>query len=130
MISDEQNWARSTRPMISASCGKPRDAGSSHNEVLGQDIRDAAFPGHVSRLLEGDDVRLVVGTPGGPTIINTVFQIIMDILDHGLSPQEAVDLPRFHHQWLPDAIQLRKGRWFSTYRLLWKAKATNCWNVD
>ena len=62
-----------------------------------------------SIVLEGDDVRLVVGTPGGPTIINTVFQIIMDILDHGLSPQEAVDLPRFHHQWLPDAIQFEKG---------------------
>ena len=57
-----------------------------------------------SIVLEGDDVRLVVGTPGGPTIINTVFQIIMNVLDHGLDPQQAVDLPRFHHQWLPDTI--------------------------
>jgi gamma-glutamyltranspeptidase/glutathione hydrolase len=57
-----------------------------------------------SIVLDGDDVRLVVGTPGGPTIINTVFQIIMNVLDHGLDPQQAVDLPRFHHQWLPDTI--------------------------
>jgi gamma-glutamyltranspeptidase/glutathione hydrolase len=60
-------------------------------------------------VLDGDDVRLVVGTPGGPTIINTVFQIVMDVLDHGLNPQQAVDLPRVHHQWLPDAIQYEKG---------------------
>ena len=56
-------------------------------------------------VLEQDEVRLVVGTPGGPTIINTVFQIIMNVLDFGLDAQQAVDLPRFHHQWLPDAIQ-------------------------
>jgi gamma-glutamyltranspeptidase/glutathione hydrolase len=57
-----------------------------------------------SIVLDKEDVRLVVGTPGGPTIINTVFQIIMNVLDHGLDPQQAVDLPRFHHQWLPDTI--------------------------
>ena len=57
-----------------------------------------------SIVLEDDAVRLVVGTPGGPTIINTVFQIIMNVLDHGLDPQAAVDLARFHHQWLPDSI--------------------------
>ena len=57
-----------------------------------------------SIVLDKKDVRLVVGTPGGPTIINTVFQIIMDVLDHGLDPQQAVDLPRFHHQWLPDTV--------------------------
>ncbi len=56
-------------------------------------------------VLEDDEVRLVVGTPGGPTIINTVFQIIMSVLDHGLNAQQAVDRPRIHHQWLPDAIQ-------------------------
>jgi gamma-glutamyltranspeptidase/glutathione hydrolase len=62
-----------------------------------------------SIVLEGDEVRLVVGSPGGPTIINTVFQLVMDVLDHGMSPQQAVDFPRFHHQWLPDAIQYEKG---------------------
>ncbi len=57
-----------------------------------------------SIVLDGEEVRLVAGTPGGPTIINTVFQIIMNMLDHGLDPQQAVDLPRFHHQWFPDTV--------------------------
>ena len=73
-------------------------------------------------VLDGDDVRLVVGTPGGPTIINTVFQIVMDVLDHGLNPQQAVDLPRMHHQWLPDAIQYEKGALVSDVRDALEAK--------
>ena len=59
-------------------------------------------------LLEGDQVRLVVGSPGGPTIINTVLQVILDVVDHGFNVQEAVDEPRFHHQWLPDRIDHEK----------------------
>ncbi|XOV89146.1 MAG: gamma-glutamyltransferase [Pseudomonadota bacterium] len=58
-----------------------------------------------SIVLEGDEVRLVAGTPGGPTIINTVFQVIMNVLDFGMNAQQAVNNPRFHHQWLPDEIQ-------------------------
>ncbi len=56
-------------------------------------------------VLEGDDVRLVAGTPGGPTIINTTFQVILNVLDFGMNAQQAVNNPRFHHQWLPDEIQ-------------------------
>ena len=47
---------------------------------------------------------LVIGSPGGRTIINTVLEIIVNHVDHGLSIQEAIDAPRFHHQWLPDRI--------------------------
>ncbi len=47
---------------------------------------------------------MVAGSPGGPTIINTVFQIILNVVDHGMDIQEAVDAPRMHHQWLPDQI--------------------------
>lgn len=47
---------------------------------------------------------LVTGSPGGPTIINTVLLVITNIIDHGLSVTQAVDAPRFHHQWQPDAI--------------------------
>jgi len=47
---------------------------------------------------------LVVGSPGGRTIINTVLQVVLDVLDHGVPIQDAVDLPRFHHQWLPDRV--------------------------
>ncbi|GAA4315508.1 gamma-glutamyltransferase [Nibribacter koreensis] len=47
---------------------------------------------------------LVVGTPGGSTIITSVFQTIVNVLEHGMGMQEAVAAPRFHHQWLPDRI--------------------------
>jgi gamma-glutamyltranspeptidase/glutathione hydrolase len=50
------------------------------------------------------DLLMVVGTPGGSTIITSVFQTILNVIDHGMSMQEAVDAKRFHHQWLPDRI--------------------------
>jgi gamma-glutamyltranspeptidase/glutathione hydrolase len=49
-------------------------------------------------------LRLVVGTPGGSTIITSVFQTIVNVLDYGMSMQQAVNMSRFHHQWLPDKI--------------------------
>ena len=48
---------------------------------------------------------LITGSPGGSTIITTVLQVIMNVIDHGMSLAEAVGSPRFHHQWFPDAIQ-------------------------
>ena len=45
-----------------------------------------------------------VGTPGGTTIINTVLQVITNVIDHGMNLQEAIDAPRVHHQWLPDEV--------------------------
>ena len=50
------------------------------------------------------DLFLVTGTPGGRTIINTVMQTIVNVVDHGMNAQEAVDAGRIHHQWLPDRI--------------------------
>ena len=47
---------------------------------------------------------MVVGTPGGSTIITAVAQTILNAYEHGLSMQDAVNAPRFHHQWLPDAV--------------------------
>jgi len=47
---------------------------------------------------------MVVGTPGGSTIITSVLQTILNVLEFGMTMQEAVDAPRFHHQWLPDLI--------------------------
>src|SRR6185503_21048214 len=43
---------------------------------------------------------LVTGSPGGPTIINTVFQVITNIIDHGMPVMAAVEAPRIHHQWM------------------------------
>ena len=45
---------------------------------------------------------MVVGTPGGSLIITAVTHTILNVIDYGMSVQEAVDAPRFHHQWLPD----------------------------
>ena len=52
---------------------------------------------------------IVVGTPGGTTIPTSVYQTLVDIIDFGMSPQDAVNLPKFHHQWLPDQLDLEKG---------------------
>lgn len=57
-----------------------------------------------------DELFMVVGTPGGATIITSVFQTIMNVTGHQMTMQEAVNAPRFHHQWLPDRILLEQDR--------------------
>ena len=52
---------------------------------------------------------LVVGTPGGSTIITSVFQVIINVLEHKMGMQEAVNALRFHHQWLPDKVVFENG---------------------
>ncbi|MCU1258293.1 MAG: gamma-glutamyltransferase [Bryobacterales bacterium] len=52
---------------------------------------------------------LVVGSPGGPTIINSVLQTILNTIDFHMNAQEAVDQPRIHHQWMPDVIVLEQS---------------------
>ena len=52
---------------------------------------------------------MVVGTPGGSTIITSVLQAILNVYEYNLSMQEAVNAPRFHHQWLPDLITFEPG---------------------
>ncbi len=47
-------------------------------------------------------VLLITGSPGGRTIINTVFDIVLNVTEFGMNAREAVDAPRMHHQWLPD----------------------------
>jgi gamma-glutamyltranspeptidase/glutathione hydrolase len=52
---------------------------------------------------------LVLGSPGGPTIINTVLQTLLNVIDYHLSVQEAVDAPRVHHQWMPDRLVMESA---------------------
>jgi gamma-glutamyltranspeptidase/glutathione hydrolase len=47
---------------------------------------------------------LIVGSPGGSTISTVVLQVILNVLDFGMNIQQAIDMPRIHHQWLPDGI--------------------------
>ena len=60
------------------------------------------------------DLYMVVGTPGGSTIITSVFQTILNVYEHGMEMQEAVDAPRFHHQWLPDIVLLEPDSFENT----------------
>jgi gamma-glutamyltranspeptidase/glutathione hydrolase len=55
-------------------------------------------------VLRDERLFLVLGSPGGPRIINTVLQVLLNVIDFRMNIQEAVDRPRFHHQWKPDRI--------------------------
>jgi gamma-glutamyltranspeptidase/glutathione hydrolase len=55
-------------------------------------------------VLKDGKLFLVLGSPGGPTIITTVANVLIGVVDFSLDIQEAVNAPRFHHQWLPDGI--------------------------
>ena len=60
-------------------------------------------------VLKNNKPYFVVGTPGGTTIPTSVFQTLVDVLDFGMSIDRSVNLPKFHHQWLPDEIFVEKG---------------------
>ena len=55
-------------------------------------------------------VVLVTGSPGGRTIINTVFNVVLNVTEFGMNARQAVDAPRMHHQWLPDAVTFERNR--------------------
>jgi len=59
-------------------------------------------------VLKNNKPFLVVGTPGGTTITTSVFQTLVDILEFEMTTEEAVNKPKFHHQWLPDEIAVEK----------------------
>ena len=52
---------------------------------------------------------MVLGTPGGTTIPTSVYQTLVDIIDFKMTPHDAINKPKFHHQWLPDEVDLEKG---------------------
>ncbi len=60
-------------------------------------------------LLKDGKLFMVVGAPGGSRIITGVMQVILNVVDFGMNAQEAIDFPRFHHQWKPDKLELEKG---------------------
>ncbi len=77
------------------------------NEVApGKRMASSMSPTLVSR---GDKVVLVVGSPGGDTIPNTVTQLLRNLIDYGMSVDEAVKHGRVHHQFLPDVIRTEKA---------------------
>ena len=60
-------------------------------------------------LTRNGKVALVTGTPGGSTIVTSVLQSILGIVDYGLNAQQVVTAPRLHHQWLPDLLDVEAG---------------------
>ena len=77
--------------------------GSANAIASGKRMLSAMTPTIVER---NGQLSMVVGTPGGSTIITSVFQILMNVYEFGLTLEEAVQAPRFHHQWLPDEVIL------------------------
>jgi gamma-glutamyltranspeptidase/glutathione hydrolase len=60
-------------------------------------------------VLRNGEVFMVLGAPGGPRIITAVLQVFLNVADFGMNIQDAVDAPRFHHQWKPDRLYLEPG---------------------
>ena len=61
---------------------------------------------------------LVAGSPGGSRIITTTLQVLLNVIDHGMNIQSAVNAPRIHHQWLPDEVRMEQGISHDTIELL------------
>jgi gamma-glutamyltranspeptidase/glutathione hydrolase len=84
-------------------------------------------------VLKDGKLFLVLGSPGGPRIISTVANILMGVVDYGLDIKQAVNAPRFHHQWEPDQIYIEStGLSPDTIKLLeargHKIKQENYWS--
>lgn len=60
-------------------------------------------------VLRDDKLFAVLGGPGGSRIPSAILQAFVDVVDFGMNPQDAVDAPRIHHQWMPDRITMEKG---------------------
>ena len=60
-------------------------------------------------VLKNGKLFMIVGTPGGPTIANSVLQAFLNVVDFGMSAQDAVAAPRIHHQWYPDKVYVEPG---------------------
>ncbi len=60
-------------------------------------------------VLRGGKFFMTLGAPGGPRITNAVLQVMLNVIDFHMNVQDAVDWPRFHHQWMPDLLYLERG---------------------
>ena len=70
---------------------------------------------------------MVLGSPGGSTIITSVLQTILNVTEFGMTMQQAVDAPRFHHQWLPDTVQFEPRKFDSS---LFDKLTAKGYNID
>jgi gamma-glutamyltranspeptidase/glutathione hydrolase len=90
---------------FAAKPGAPNDYGLIQGEANAVTARKRPLSSMTPTIvLKDGKLYFSVGSPGGPTIINTVTQVIINIIDHGMNIQQAIDWPRVHHQWMPDQI--------------------------
>ena len=94
--------------------------GSKANEIQpGKRMLSSMTP----TIIESDgQLKMVVGTPGGSTIITSVFQVVLNALEMGMNMQQAVEFPRFHHQWLTDNTRVEAKRFSEEQMTRLKAK--------
>ena len=92
---------------FSSKPGEPNMFGLTGSEANSIAPKKRMLSSMTPTIVEKDNkLYLIVGTPGGSTIITSVFQTILNVYEHGMEMQAAVNAPRFHHQWLPDNLVL------------------------
>lgn len=100
---------------FSAKPGSPNMFGLVGNEANSIAPQKRMLSSMTPTIVEKDGkLFMVVGTPGGSTIITSVLQTILNVYEYKLSMQEAVNAPRFHHQWLPDLITFEPNTFNNT----------------
>ena len=95
---------------FAAKPGEPKDYGLIQGEANAIQPRKTPLSSMTPAIVLRDGkLYLVLGSPGGPTIINTVLEVFVNVVDFGMNIADAVDAPRFHHQWMPDALYMETG---------------------
>lgn len=95
---------------FSAKPGVPNQFGLLGNEANAIQPNKRMLSSMTPTIVEkGGELFMVLGTPGGSTIITSVFQVFLNVAAFGMSMDEAVTAKRFHHQWYPDEIRYEKG---------------------
>jgi gamma-glutamyltranspeptidase/glutathione hydrolase len=96
---------------FSAKAGSPNSyglVGSKANEIQPNKRMLSSMTPTI--ITENGQLKMVVGTPGGSTIITSVFQVVLNVLEFGMNMQQAVEYPRFHQQWKPEQTRIEPNR--------------------
>ena len=102
---------------LSAKPGVPNMFGLVGNEANSIEPEKRMLSSMTPTIVEKDGkLHMVVGTRGGSTIITSVTQIILNVHEYGMTMQQAVDAPRFHHQWLPDVVGFEEGAFSKSFK--------------
>ena len=91
--------------------GVPNQFGLISTEVNAIDSEKRMLSSMTPTIVEKEgQVKMILGTPGGSTIITSVYQAILNVVDFEMSMQASVDAPKFHSQWLPDKVYFEEGK--------------------